>query len=310
MPLMVALAVFVFGFATIAALYLGLAERSNELRPGTASISRYTGSARNVLARSSLEIGGRAGRILSWWIWMTGNANENAPRARETSLALSRAGFNHAEEFAIFRAARVLSLALAIIIGLALAHLYPRWQVAALLGGGIVGYVLPDRVLRSLVKRRQLTIIRELPAVLDLMVVTLEAGQGLHEAIRVVGRETSRQGRQLGRELATAAAEMSAGISLEDSMQHLADRTGIDEIKSVAAVITQSKELGGRLGPSLRAAGELLNTKRQLKAEEAAQKNSVKMLLPLVLLILPAMMLIILGPAIIEIFRMIMGASA
>ena len=72
----------------------------------------------------------------------------------------------------------------------------------------------------------------------------------------------------------------------------------------------QSKEIGGRLGPSLRAAAELLSAKRRLMAEEAAQKSSVKMLLPLVLLILPAMMIIILGPAIIQIFQMLMGATA
>ena len=309
MSLMVALAVFVLGFATVAAFYFGLAEKAHDSWHGSLSVSRSRASAGDVLARPSLKIGGSPGRLLSWWIRMTGDANENASTSRETSLALSRAGFNHAGQFAIFRAARVLSFAIAITIGLALAHFYPPWKMPALLGSAIAGYLLPDRVLRWMVKRRQLTIIRELPAVLDLLVVTLEAGQGLHEAIKVVGRETSRQGRKLGRELATAAAEMTAGISLEDSMQHLGDRTGIDEIKSIAAVITQSKEIGGRLGPSLRAAGELLNTKRQLKAEEAAQKSSVKMLLPLVLLILPAMMLIILGPAIIEIFRLIKSAS-
>ncbi|MGZ3621048.1 MAG: type II secretion system F family protein [Candidatus Binataceae bacterium] len=84
----------------------------------------------------------------------------------------------------------------------------------------------------------------------------------------------------------------------------------MDDLKAIGAVFIQSKEIGGRLGPSLRAAGELLSTKRRLMAEEAAQKSSVKMLLPLVLFILPAMMIIILGPAIIQIFQIIMGAAA
>lgn len=113
----------------------------------------------------------------------------------------------------------------------------------------------------------------------------------------------------LGKELTTAAAEMSAGVTLEDSMRNLSERTGVDDLKAVGAVFVQGKEIGGRLGPSLRAAADLLSAKRRLMAEEAAHKSSVKMLLPLVLLILPAMMIIILGPAIIQIFQLIMGAA-
>jgi tight adherence protein C len=307
MPLMLAVTVFVLGFATIAALYFGLAERPPAWQSKRAA-SRYSASAASIIGRPSLEIGGRAGRLLAWWVRMNGNADD-APALRETTVALSRAGFDHVEQMAIFRAARVLSFAISILIGLVLAHLYPQQSTAALLCSAVAGYLLPLRVLRGLVKRRQLRIFRELPAALDLLVVTLEAGQGLQDAIRVVGRELSRQGRILGRELATTAAEMSAGISLENSLQHLADRTGTDELKSIAAVIAQSQEIGGRLGPSLRAAGESLSAKRRIKAEEAAQKSSVKMLLPLVLFVLPAMMLIILGPALIDIFQLIMSAS-
>jgi tight adherence protein C len=191
-----------------------------------------------------------------------------------------------------------------------IAHFYPRWRIPALLGGAVAGYLLPDYVIKRLGQKRRQTILHELPSILDLLVVTLEAGQGLLEAIKVVGRETARQGRVLGKELSTAAAEMGAGVSLEDSMSNLSERTGVEDLKSIAAVLIQSREIGGRLGPSLRAAAELLSAKRRLRAEEAAHKSSVKMLLPLVLLILPAMMIIILGPAIIQIFELIMGAAS
>jgi tight adherence protein C len=201
-------------------------------------------------------------------------------------------------------------VALALLAGLVIAHFYPRWRIPALLGGAVAGYLLPDHVIKRLGQKRRQTILHELPAILDLLVVTLEAGQGLLEAIKVVGRETARQGRVLGKELSTAAAEMSAGVTLEDSMGDLSERTGVEDLKSIGAVIIQSREIGGRLGPSLRAAAELLSAKRRLRAEEAAQKSSVKMLLPLVLLILPAMMIIILGPAIIQIFELIMGAAS
>lgn len=310
MSLMVAVTVFLLGLTTMLALYFGLTEQPRSSWPGARAGSRY--SASSSLARSSLQWGGVTGRLLAWWVKKTAERDQNASEVHKAHIALTRAGFNQIDQLALYRAARVVSFVLVILAGLVIANFYPRWKIPALLGGAVVGYLLPGYVVGRLGRRRQLTILHELPAILDLPVVTLEAGQGLLEAIKVVGRETSRQGRALGKELATAAAEMSAGISLEDSMHNLGERTGVEELKSVAAVLIQNKEIGGRLGPSLRAAGELLSSKRRLKAEEAAQKSSVKMLLPLVLFILPAVMLIILGPAIIQIFQifqLIMGAA-
>jgi tight adherence protein C len=308
MSLMVAITVFLLGLTTILALYFGLSEQPRSSWQSARDVSRY--GASSSLARSSLQWSGVAGQLLAWWVKNTAEADPNTPEVRQAHIALTRAGFNQVDQLAVYRATRVVSFVLVILAGLVIAHFYPRWWIPALLGGAVVGYLLPGHVVKSLGRKRQLTILHELPAILDLLVVTLEAGQGLIEAIKVVGRETARQGRALGKELATAAAEMGAGVSLEDSMRNLGERTGVEELKSVAAVLIQSKEIGGRLGPSLRAAGELLSSKRRLKAEEAAQKSSVKMLLPLVLFVLPAMMIIILGPAIIQIFKLIMGAAA
>lgn len=306
---MVALTVFFLGLTTVMALYYGLtAEQPRSSWTREPAGARYRDSSS--LARSSLQWGGIAGQLLGWWVIKTADADRNAPEVRQTHIALTRAGFDQVEQLAVYRAARLASFVLAILAGLTIAHFYPRWRIPAVLGGAVIGCLLPGNIVKRLGRKRQLTILHELPAILDLLVVTLEAGQGLLEAIRVVGRETARQGRVLGRELATAAAEMSAGVSLEDSMRNLSERTGVDDLKAIGAVFIQSKEIGGRLGPSLRAAGDLLSVKRRLMAEEAAQKSSVKMLLPLVLLILPAMMIIILGPAIIQIFQLIMGAAA
>ena len=307
MPFAVAIIVFLLGLTTMLALFFGLSEQPRSSWQSPRGASRYGASSN--LARSSLQWGGIAGQLLAWWVNKTADAEADAPAVRQTHIALTRAGFNQMEQVALYRAARVVSFVLAVLTGLVIAHFYPRWRIPAVLGGAVIGYLLPGNIVKNLARRRQLIILHELPAILDLLVVTLEAGQGLLEAIKVVGRETARQGRLLGKELATAAAEMSAGVSLEDSMLNLSERTGVEDLKAIGAVLIQSKEIGGRLGPSLRAAAELLSSKRRLKAEEAAQKSSVKMLLPLVLLILPAMMLIILGPAIIQIFQLIMGAA-
>ena len=309
MSYMVAITVFFLGLTTVMALYYGFtADEPRHSWERERAAARYSGSS--TIARSSLQWSGIPGQLLAWWVSKADAADQNAPRVRQTHIALTRAGFNQVEQLAVYRAARVASFVLVIALGLVIAHFCPRWRVPAVLGGAVIGYLLPGNIVKRLGRKRQLTILHELPAILDLLVVTLEAGQGLLEAIRVVGRETARQGRVLGKEFTTAAAEMSAGVSLEDSMRNLSERTGVDDLKAIGAVFIQSKEIGGRLGPSLRAAGELLSTKRRLMAEEAAQKSSVKMLLPLVLFILPAMMIIILGPAIIQIFQMIMGAAA
>lgn len=309
MSYMIAVSVFFLAIATVMALYFGLtAEQPRTSWTRERGAASYSDSSS--LARSSLQWGGIRGRLLTWWVKKTADTDQNAPEVQQTHVALTRAGFNQVEQLAVYRATRVISLVLAVLTGLVIAHFYPRWWIPALLGGAVIGYLLPGHIVKHLGRKRQLTIQHELPAILDLLVVTLEAGQGLLEAIRVVGRETARQHRVLGKEFVTAAAEMSAGVSLEDAMANLSQRTGVDDLKAIGAVFIQSKEIGGRLGPSLRAAAELLGAKRRLMAEESAQKSSVKMLLPLVLLILPAMMLIILGPAIIQILAMLMGAAS
>jgi tight adherence protein C len=308
MSYMVALTVFLLAMTTVMALYFGLTtEEPRSSWQSTRGSQRYV--AAGTLERASLQWSGIPGQLLEWWVNKTA-ADWNAPEVRQTNIALTRAGFNHVEQLAVYRATRVASFVLVIAAGLMIAHFYPRWRIPAVLGAAVIGYLLPGNIVKRLGRKRQLTILHELPAILDLLVVTLEAGQGLLEAIKVVGRETARQGRVLGKEFTTAAAEMSAGVTLEDSMRNLSERTGVDDLKAIGAVFIQSKEIGGRLGPSLRAAAELLSAKRRLMAEEAAQKSSVKMLLPLVLLILPAMMIIILGPAIIQIFQMLIGAAA
>jgi tight adherence protein C len=139
---------------------------------------------------------------------------------------------------------------------------------------------------------------------LALLVVSLEAGVGMSEAIKMVGRELERQGRVMGQELSATATHVSAGRSMEDALKDLGERTGVDEVKSLVALAIQSEKVGARIAPALRASAELLSSQRRLAAEEAAHKASVKMLFPLVFLILPAMLLIVLGPAMIQMFRM------
>jgi tight adherence protein C len=227
------------------------------------------------------------------------------PNQRRLTAALSHAGYVGIDKLVIFR---IIQVGVAGVFGLAGAWI--AWGNGSLgtefgLVLAILGYILPNSVLRRLGRARQIKIARELPATLDLMVVCLEAGLGLAESVKLVARESQRRGGVLGAELAQAAAEMSTGASLPDSLHSLAERVGSDELKSLAALIIQSDQMGTRLGPALRASGEQFAAKRRARAEERAQRSAVHMLIPLVILILPAMLIIVLGPAFIQVLAVL-----
>jgi tight adherence protein C len=305
----VATVIFLLTFAGVAALYFALiaTRQTTPVRlrdPGAGGPQPAPARLSRVSAGWSVP----GGSTLVIWVRRLEAIERTKYVVRKARSALILAGFDESEQLALYLVARILTPVLMVATAMAFAEDYPRWRGVAILGGAVVGYLLPDYVLGKLTQRRKRKILHELPVMIDLLVVTLEAGIGLMEAVRIVGRETSRQGMVLGKELSIAGAEMSAGVLLDDSLRNLAERTGVDDVKAVGAVLIQSKEIGGRIAPALRAAAELLTTKRRLRAEEAAQRSSIKMLVPLVLLVLPAMMIIILGPAVMQIFELLMGA--
>jgi tight adherence protein C len=225
------------------------------------------------------------------------------------SNTLSHAGFRSGQAGAVFQLTRAALMIGFSLLGIALAALFSKSVVGMAAMGCACGYMLPQLVVKRIATARQRRIKAELPDVLALLVVSLEAGIGFGQAIKLVGREAERQGRIMGQELSSTAAQMTAGRNLEDSLKDLGERTGVDEVKSLVALAIQSERVGARMAPALRASADMLNSQRRLAAEEAAHKTSVKMLIPLVFLILPALLLVILGPAIIQIIRMFAFAS-
>lgn len=245
-------------------------------------------------------------RLLRWTVRRMRVSQSKGAGEQKLPETLTYAGYRGLESVARFQLTRF-----AITGGVALffALICLSAEKPSLLGvmaGALVGYIVPTVVLARVARARQRRMGRELPDVLALMVVSLEAGIGVSEVLRLVGRETQRQGQILGREIALTSAQMGAGMSFEEALKDLGVRTGVEEIKSLAALLIQSEKVGARLAPALRASADLLNSQRRMAAEEAARKASIKMLFPLVFFILPAMLLIILGPAVIqlmEVFR-------
>jgi tight adherence protein C len=167
----------------------------------------------------------------------------------------------------------------------------------------LLGYMLPWILLRFAQKARRMEITLSLPDALDLMVICVEAGQGLNAALLSVARESNVHAPALSDELKILNLEMSTGVVRAQALRNLALRTGIDDIRALVAVLVQSDKFGTSIGQALRTHAQSLRTRRRQRAEEAARKTPVKMVFPLVFCIFPALLVVILAPGVIELIR-------
>jgi tight adherence protein C len=219
---------------------------------------------------------------------------------------LHQAGYRGARAIRIYWGLRIfLGLALA-LIGLFLAFsMNASMQDVLLLGGtaGALGYMLPYVTVFRKAKSRVLAMREALPDTLDLIVVCVEAGMGVDAALNRVGNEQNSQKLAIGEELLLATQEMQAGARRKDALIRLAERCGVEEIRGLVTFLTQTEELGGSIARSLRIYAETMRDKRSQSAEEAARKAVIKLIFPLVFFILPAIFIILLGPAGLQIMK-------
>ena len=193
-----------------------------------------------------------------------------------------------------------------------------NWAMARPIGsivfsGGIaavVGFYLPTVWLYLKGSERQGKIQTALPDALDLLVVCVEAGLGLNAAIERVGREIAIASPELSDELLLVGQEIRTGLTRSDALRRLARRTGVDDLYALTAMLIQADRLGTSIAQSLRAHAESMRTKRRQRAEQAARKASIKLAFPLVFLIFPALLIVILGPAAIQLAAAIAAQNA
>lgn len=171
----------------------------------------------------------------------------------------------------------------------------------ALAFGVGLGVVVPMALVDRLVQRRQGAIRRAIPDALDLLVVCLEAGVSLDAAMMRVARELEVSHPAMASELTGVTRRVSAGLPREEALRQLHARTGLDEMRSLAAVMVQADKWGTALARVLRVHAEGVRTERRQKAEKSAQEASVKMIFPIVLFLLPAFFAVVLGPAVLSI---------
>jgi len=179
-----------------------------------------------------------------------------------------------------------------------------------LLVGGIVGFLLPDFILRRKIRKRQEEITDALPDGLDLLVVCVEAGLGLNAAFIKITEEFKLSSPALSEEFDIVNREMVAGKPRQEALRALTERTGVEDIKSLVAMLIQTEKLGTSLAQSLRVHSDSLRMRRRQKAEEAAAKTTIKLVFPLVFLMFPALFIVILGPGVIQIINVLYPIAA
>jgi len=306
-----ALLVFLAVFLAVVAIYLLLRRQPSQIETRLDSISRQAVSGRgdtaSILQRDAPQSG--LGRLLGWFI--SGLVPE-ALGGQDLRLRLQRAGRYGPSAVPAYIAARALLPIL--FAGACVAFcLFRDMETSRIVLYafvlGLAGFVVPDIVLYAMTERRREDIVIGLPDALDLMVVCVEAGLGLNEALLRVGQESHRTCPPLARELRLVNREMLAGVPRMTALQNLAHRTGVADLKALVALLIQTEKLGTSIAKSLRVHADNLRIRRRHRAEEKARKVSVKLVFPLILFIFPTLMLIMLGPGIIRLLQALQSAN-
>ena len=227
---------------------------------------------------------------------------EKAPRsAKELGglrLRLVQAGYRREEALTLFFGIRIV-FALT-LFALFSTSFITKPNLMFALAGLALGYLLPGMVLARMAKRRAHRIRLALADMLDLLVVSVEAGLGLDQAISRVGAELAFAYPDLSDELRLINLELRAGKARSEALRNLADRTGVDDLSALVTMLIQTDKFGTSVAQSLRVYSDTLRTKRRQRAEEQAAKTGVKMVFPLVFCIFPAVWVVTIGPAAIK----------
>lgn len=246
---------------------------------------------------------------VGWVVRVIQQVGEKVPISPDDAGATRRdlimAGYKSEAAIKIFSGIKV-TLAIGLVIGafvLRSALPNPVLRVVGMAFGGFMGFYIPGMMLDKKIHKRQETLRLSLPDALDMMVVSVEAGLGLDQAIQHVGRELQMTHKELSEELSLVNLEMRAGKRRSEALRNLAERTGESELQKLVAVLVQTDRFGTSIGDSLRAHSDFLRIKRRQEAEERAGKVGVKLVFPIFFFILPAMLVVAAGPGMLQVFK-------
>jgi len=230
--------------------------------------------------------------------------SKNELEQSNLKIRLANAGFARHEASRNFLAIKVVALGIGLFIGGSYGFYsagFAKNSLMSLVIGGGIGFFIPEIILTFLKWGRQQKIFLQLPDALDLLVVCVEAGLGLDSAMRRVSEELSNGAPEVCSELATANMQMQMGKARREVLHDLGIRTGVDDVRALAAILIQADRFGSSIAQALRVQSDTMRIKRRQMAEEKAAKTAVKMIFPLVLFIFPGIFVVLIGPAAIQI---------
>jgi tight adherence protein C len=303
MTLIIALALFLFLMAAISGFAWFVYMRPARVLDNIAAAGPSSTGPRNTP--------GTQGGFTTVLQWVGQKAPQSVHESGITRRLLSAAGFTSDVALPIYAGIRLLAMG---CLGLFVFFVLDWFRVALImrLGGGVLagflGGMVCSIVLEELVKRRRERIRLGLPDALDLLVVCVESGLGLDQAIRVVCDELTIAHPDLSRELSLVSLEMRAGVTRAAALRNFAERTAEDEIRKFTAVLIQTDRFGTSLAESLRTHAKFLRTRRRHEAEERAGKIGVKLTFPIFFLMLPSIVVVAVGPAALRVFKEVLPA--
>jgi tight adherence protein C len=227
-------------------------------------------------------------------------APPSAAEARKLQKLLMHAGYRSPSAPVMYRAIQLFSLVL-FPGAVAIVFAFLAWPLSSavvwLAAGVLLGFFLPRFVLDQMIKGRKLRLRWGLADALDLMVVSIEAGLGLNAAMLRVSDELRDVHKDISEEFELANLEIKVGRDRDEALRNLAERTGVDDLRSLVAMLIQADRFGTSIARAVRIFSDSLRTKRRQRAEQAAQKAAVKLLFPLACFLFPVLFIAILGPA-------------
>ena len=296
----------VFASASMAAIIVISQTASNRMRKRLAIVSEESAfgerASKGAWLKSAIKLSGPFAKL---------SLPEGSWEKSPLRVRLMNAGYRGEGAPMLYLAAKtILAIGLPIITFILLQswsfNLDMRSMTTILIITAALGYYLPNLVLAQLVEIRQRSIFENFPDATDLMLVCVEAGLGLDAGLHKVAEEITLKSQPLAEELQLVNLEMRAGNSRENSLRNLAMRTGIDEVKTFATMLVQADRFGTSIGDSLRVFSDELRTRRRFRAEELAAKIPIKLLFPLIFFIFPSLLLVLLGPAFIQVYRILL----
>jgi tight adherence protein C len=281
-----------------------------QLRPGGgAAVGRLermqpAGQVQDTIARRRRQAKSeRLMKVLQALGQQVGSGRKDATAVR---LFLLQAGFSDPRALSVYWASRfglAIGLPVLALFGLPLLGVSSGKVLLAVLYFGAMGWIGPSFYVRRRLKARQKEVQLALADMLDMLVVCVEAGLGLNQALVRVADEIEHVSTVMSEQLAMINLEMRAGTPRDEALKNFADRTGLPDIRSLVSMMIQTDRFGTSVADALRVHSDTMRTKRRQRAEEAAAKTTIKLVFPLVLFVFPAMFVVVIGPSALAIYR-------